>query len=285
MKILLTGANGYIGSLLTMHLKDRYQFIGVDQKDLNLADVPEVYNYFKNQDFDVCFHMAANAQTQACEEQPELTHKINVEAAIEIAKVCKEKSARLIFFSTEQVFNDQDNAPFSELDQPKSVSKYGLHKLEVEEYIQANLTNYVIMRLSWQFGLSSTYIKASPGIVKNVMNAMFFRIPTNFTLYEYRGMTYAYNLVKNFDKLLNMPSGILHFSSINQRTTYDSARYIATKLGYEDSEVEKYILADPARYADKPRDYRLANEKALSLGFELTSFEDDVDNCLKDFGY
>ncbi len=284
-KVLLTGANGYIGSLFREYLKGEYEFICVEQKDLDLSDVESVYPYFNKFDFDICFHMAANAQTAACEEQPELTNKINVLSAIEIAKVCKEKNARLVFFSTEQVFNNQDNAPFKEDDTPKTISKYGMHKLSVEQFITENLTDYVIMRLSWQFGLSSKNIIASPGIVKNVMNAMFYRKPTKFTKYEYRGMTYAYNLVKNFDKLVNMPTGFIHFSSINNLTTYESAQYVAKRLGFSDEEINSYILPDLERYADNPRDYRLDNSKALELGFELSTFEEDVDTCLKDFGY
>ncbi len=283
MKILLTGANGYVGSLIYESLKDQYEFIRVTRKNVDFSEPQAVEDYLDKLDFEVCLHLAANAQTQACEEQPELTHRINVESAISVAKVCQKKNARLIFFSTEQVFNDQCGAPFKETDTPKTISKYGKHKLEVEEYLLKHQKDYVIVRLSWLFGLSSANIKASPNIIKRVMNAAFLRKPDKFAVYEHRGMTYAYNLVKNFDKLIKAPKGIIHFSSINRLNTYESAKYIAYKLGLEKSKVEKNILPDKHKYADNPRDYRLDNSKALELGFDLTTFEEDVDTCLKDF--
>jgi len=285
MKILLTGSTGYLGSLIRTYLSNQYDFICPKRNDLDLYNPESAYDYLMPQEFAAVFHMAANGQTKDCEEKPELTQRLNTLSTIEIAKICKEKNAKLVFFSTEQVFNGQVGAPFSEEQQPKSITNYGQQKIEAEEYISANLDNYLIMRLSWQFGLSSKDIKASPNIVANVINALFHKKPTLFTAHENRCMTYAYNLVRNFDKILDCQNGILHFSSKNTLTTYEAAKYIAGQLGFSADEIDKYIKPDLQRYQDRPRDYRLDNSKALSLGFELTTFENDVAECLSDFAY
>jgi len=98
-------------------------------------------------------------------------------------------------------------------------------------------------------------------------------------------MTYAYNLVESFSAILNSPSGIVHFASNNTMTTYESAKYIAQQLNFPQEDIDKYILPDLKRYNDNPRDYRLDNTKALSLGYQLQSFEEDVKQCLSDFAY
>lgn len=68
-----------------------------------------------------------------CEENPELAQKINVESTKAIVDVCKERNAKLIFCSTEQVFNGkEDHGPFSEEEQPKSVTVYGKTRSSVK---------------------------------------------------------------------------------------------------------------------------------------------------------
>ena len=285
MKILLTGSSGYLGSLFKIYLKDQHQFITFTRQDIDLYHPELIKDFFEPLDFDVCLHLAANAQTKACEDSPELTSKINLESTVELAKVAKNKNARFIFFSSEQVFNAQSNAPFTEETPPLSISVYGQQKIAGEKYIIENLQNYLIVRLSWMFGLSSYNIKASPNIIKNVINALLYQKPTKFTVNEHRGMTYARQLVENFENLLQCPSGILHFSSNNSFNTYESACFIASELGLTLNQIEKYILPDLDKYADNPRDYRLSNKKALQLGFTLGDFSSDVRSCLQDFAY
>ncbi|MGB4985810.1 MAG: sugar nucleotide-binding protein [Erysipelotrichaceae bacterium] len=282
-KIVVTGSNGYIASLVMDVNKDKISFIPLYRKDVDLSNPFAVREYFSTLDFDVCFHTAANATTKICEEQPELTHRINVESSIAIADICKAKKAKLIFISTEQVFNNQDGAPFTEDSIPNSVSVYGNHKIEVEEYLKANNDDYVILRFSWMMGLSYPQVKESPNIVRNVLNAISKGCPTKFTVNECRGMTYAYNFALNFDRIIDLPTGIYHYSNINNMSTYESACYVANKLGC--TNVDKYILPDYDRYAEHFRDYRLDSTKLNDLGIITTTFEDDVDQLLKDFGF
>lgn len=285
MKILMTGGSGYIGSLLKQELKDQYEFISVSSKDLDLSKPDMVAAYFDPLDFDVCLHLAAKAQTKICEEQPDYTRLINVDSAIEMAKVCQAKKARMVFFSTEQVFNKQEPAPFKEEDSPKSSTHYGQHKIAVEEYLQGYQDDYLILRLSWQFGLSSKNIKASPNLVKNVINALLYQNPTFFTVNEHRSMTYAYHLVESFPAILSCPKGIVHFASTTDLTTYECALAVAKQLNANQEAISKYILADHKRYQEAPRDYRLDNKKARDLGFSLADFSDDLKQCLEDFDW
>ncbi|MCF0111026.1 MAG: sugar nucleotide-binding protein [Erysipelotrichaceae bacterium] len=285
MKIAVTGATGYIASLV-MSMNPQIEWVPVGRKDLDLSNPEAVYDYFTKLDFDAVFHCAAMAQTADCENYPELTHRINVESAIEIGKVCKEKNARFVFISTEQVFNGvSEHGPFAEDHPVCSVTKYGNHKVECEQWINENLDNFLILRFSWMLGMGMPGVRVSPNIIKNVMNAMLYQKPTKFTVNEMRGMTYAKHLGAQFGKMMELPSGTYHVTNVNRNNTYESAKIVAGKLGFTPEQTDAYILPDTDRYADRFRDYTMDNSKLASYGITFGTFEEDVDECLRDFGW
>lgn len=285
-KIVVTGANGYLASLVMKTNAGKYEFIPVTRKDVDLSEPTKVKEYFESLEFDVVLHTAADATTAHCEETPELTHRINTESTIAIADVCKAKGKRFMFLSTEQCFNGKTvEGPFKEEDELVAVTNYGKQKKEADEYVQANIDDYVMLRLSWMMGLDMPGIKASPNIIKNVTTALTKEKPTLFTVNEVRGMTYMANLANQFDKLVELPTGVYHFTSTNNLNTYEAAKLVAKKFGASDETIAKIILPNTERYKDRFRDYRLDNTKIKANGIELGTFEEDVEACLKDFGW
>lgn len=285
-KIAITGANGYIASLIQKCNRDRFMFIPITRKDVALDDPQAVKQYFEKLDFDMVVHTAANATTADCENQPEMTHRINTQSTMMIADMCKAKNKRFVFFGTEQSFNGQTKeGPFKEEDELLSVTNYGLQKAEADVYVQNNLEDYIVLRLSWMMGMSMPGIKTSPNIIKNVMDAVLLEKPTLFTVNEVRGMTYAQHLADHFEKIVSLESGVYHFSNVNANNTYESAKIVARKLGVSEAKIETLILPNTERYADRFRDYRLDNRKIVACGIPLTTFEEDVERCLRDFGW
>lgn len=285
-KIVITGGNGFIASLVKEAIKNQYEVCSLSRKDLDLSDIEAVKEWFTSHEYDYVFHTGAMAQTADCENYPELTHRINVDCTKIIGECCKNKQARLIFISTEQCFNGKTvEGPFDEASEPCAITAYGKHKIECEQFITAQLSDYVILRFSWMFGMNRPGIKASPNIVRNVMNAVFYQNPTKFTVNEIRGMTYAQKFADVFTKIMELPSGIYHISDVNTHNTYESAKIIAAKLGFQPEQIDAYILPNHERYADRFRDYRLNANKCKELGIDFGTFEENVDACLKDFGW
>lgn len=285
-KILVTGANGYLASYIRKENQDAFEWIFMTRKDADLNDPESVEAFLKAQDFELCFHTAANATTAVCEENPEMAHRINVESTQKVIDACKRNKARLIFCGTEQSFNGkEEHGPFKEEDSLKAVTVYGQNKMECEKMIQEQLEDYIILRYTWMMGLSFDGIKASPSIVKNVMNALLHQKPTLFTCNEKRGMTYAKYLAKQFKQISELETGIYHVAASNDKTTYESAVYIAKELGASPEAIEKYILPNTERYSDRFRDYRLDASKLASKGITFGTFESNVDELLKDFGW
>ncbi|MBP3850968.1 MAG: sugar nucleotide-binding protein [Erysipelotrichaceae bacterium] len=284
--ILVTGANGYLASYIRKKNIDSFQWICMTRKDADLSQPEQVRAFAESQDFDICFHTAANATTAICEQQPELAHKINVESTKAIVDVCKEKGARLIFCGTEQSFNGKTSeGPFTEEDSLQSVTVYGQNKIECEQYIQKELSDYIILRYSWMMGLSFDGIKASPSIVKNVMTALLHQKPTLFTCNEKRGFTYAKKLAEQFQKITELETGIYHVSSSYDKSTYEAAVYTAEQLGASKQAIEQYILPNHERYADRFRDYRLNADKLAKHGITFGTFEENLEELLTDFGW
>lgn len=291
-RMAITGANGYLASLVQHYNADKFEFVRVSRSDVNYSDPASVRAHFESLDFDLVFHTAANATTADCENDPAGTHLVNCDAAIAIAEVCKSRGKRMLFISTEQLFNGKQpdaGAPFSEDEEPCCVTAYGQQKAEVDAWMQQNMDDYVVLRLSWMFGLGMPGVKPSPGILGNVIRALANDTPTLFTANEKRCMTYAQRLAGQFDKICELPSGVYNFASANDLTTYDAAVLVANKLvslGLATPEaVKRCILPNKERYADRFRDFRLSNEKIVAAGIELGTFEADVDACLADFGW
>jgi dTDP-4-dehydrorhamnose reductase len=135
------------------------------------------------------------------------------------------------------------------------------------------------------FGMALPGVKPSPGIVGNVLHALRTNTPAKFTCNERRCMTYAQRLASQFAKVCSLPSGLYHFASSNDLTTFESARLVAMRFGASEDDVERLILPDTERYTDRFRDFRLDARKAQSAGIDLGSFADDVELCLRDFGW
>ena len=285
-RIILTGANGFIASVIRHYNSDRYEFINVTRKQIDFTKPETVTPYLMDQDFDVILHTAANAQTEFCANNPELSHAVNVESALKVAEAAQAKGAKFLFISTEQVFNGKTEAgPFTEEDEVNCVTNYGNQKIEVEQWLNANAKDYVILRLSSMFGMAMPGVKPSSNFLMRAWNAMRTKTPAKFTPNEQRGMTYVMHLAENFDKIIALPDGTYHVSSVNNRTTYELCRWIAEELGYPKEEIDQYILPDNERYADRFRDYRLNADKLKGYSIDFGTVEEDLDRCLKDFGW
>ena len=284
-RILVTGARGYLASLAQLYNAGRYEFARVSHTDVDFRDPAGVERFFREKDFDVCLHMAADATTAHCEQDPEGTHRVNTESAIAIARVCRERGKRVVFISTEQCFNaSSGEAPFSEDDEQASTTRYGQQKMEADAWIREHVDDYLILRFSWMFGLALPGVRPSPNILTNVLSVLRSGEPAAFRVHERRNMTYAQRFAGQLPQILALPSGAYHFASQNGRTTYETARLVAERLGCPAAEVDRLILPDEKTYAERPRDFRLASDKIRAAGIELGTFEEDLELCLRDFG-
>ncbi|MFL0246568.1 SDR family oxidoreductase [Candidatus Clostridium stratigraminis] len=282
-KILVTGASGFLASRFCEYYKGKYNIIALKKNDLDIRDGNKVLEIFKSLKPQYVLHTAAIADTGKCEEDKAASYDINVTGCINIAKACSLVKTKMINLSTEQIFNGNIEAgPYSEETEPIPNTTYGKHKLNAEKEIAKILEEKWILRLTWLFGVPERFRKVNPNILWNVINASINGNKILVPSYEYRGMTYVYDLLKNIEEIMEIPFGTYHTGSENNLTTFDIAEVIVKKLGIS-HRLNEIIIKDDVRYSKQPRDIRITNKKLKKLGINFLNTEEAVSLCIKEF--
>jgi len=151
--ILVTGAAGQLGSDVILELKKRkIEYTGIDIAELDITDTRAVSDFILDKKPQCVIHCAAYTAVDKAEDEYELCFKVNADGTENIAKVCKDIDAEMIYISTDYVFNGEGDEPY-ETDAVKNpVSVYGKSKLAGEEAVLKHLEKHYIVRISWVFG-------------------------------------------------------------------------------------------------------------------------------------
>lgn len=172
MKILVTGSKGQLGHDCINELTGRgHEAIGVDIEEMDITDFSSVDHVIKEVTPDAVIHCAAWTAVDAAEEESnrEKVHLVNAVGTENIAKVCKELNCKMLYISTDYVFDGQGTEPW----QPgckdyKPLNVYGETKLEGELAVAGMLEKYFIVRIAWVFGLNgNNFIKTMLNLGKN----------------------------------------------------------------------------------------------------------------------
>lgn len=271
-KILLTGANGFILSAFYKRYKNEYDIIRTARNkekfvDLDVRDEAQVNHVMNTYKPDIVLHGAGITSTEGCENDKPLAYDVNVNGTVHIANACKGIGARLVFFSTEQVFNGNvESGPYTEEDQPVPNTYYGETKLAAEEAIKEILDDYIIMRLTWMFGFSK-----DPQVGNILTDTIFatedIHVPDN----EFRGMSPVETLLDVFPKIMKLPNGTYHLGSENNKSRYSIVKKILELINKNDIEV---VISNH----QKVRDIRLSMKKVNALGI---NFDETVESITK----
>ncbi|WP_232733548.1 SDR family oxidoreductase [Vibrio sp. HA2012] len=281
-KILITGANGFFGTRFIQLYQNRYAITATDVEQLDITNAEEVSAIFSEVNPDYVIHAAAIAVTDFCNKHPDIAHKVNVQGAVNVAKACKDIGAKLVFISTEQVFNGNEEAgPYSEGDIPAPDTVYGQNKLEAEKELSSILDELWILRFTWMFGLPERNTSINPNVLWNVLQALISGQKMTERRNEYRGLTYIHELIEQFEKIFEIPYGIYHTGAHNQASRYEITQHILTEIG------QKARLGDLLGHNDAPktRDVRLNTSKLAEQGVVFTESKAAITRCLKEFGF
>lgn len=163
MKIVVTGIYGQLGYDVMKVLAERnIEAIGADKKDFDITNYSATNQFIKNIMPDVVIHCSAYTDVNKAEDEQDLCREVNVEGTENIAKVCKEIDAKMIYISTDYVFSgiQESDKPYEIDDRTEPLSIYGKTKLEGENVVKKILKKYFIVRTSWVFGLNgNNFIK------------------------------------------------------------------------------------------------------------------------------
>ncbi|MBQ4164170.1 MAG: sugar nucleotide-binding protein, partial [Turicibacter sp.] len=161
MKVLVTGVKGQLGYDVVKELEKRgHQPIGVDRDEMDLMDNTAIRTFIMDLKPEAIIHCAAYTAVDKAEEEVEVCYQVNAEATKIIAECAKKLDVKLIYISTDYVFDGTKEGEYVETDLPNPINVYGASKLKGEQYVQALLDNYYIVRISWVFGINgNNFIK------------------------------------------------------------------------------------------------------------------------------
>ncbi len=228
MKVLVTGYNGQLGydvvkRLRTLNIESK----GVDVADFNLTNKEEVQTYIRVYNPDVVIHCAAYTAVDRAEDEKELCYAVNVSGTSYIAEVCKELEAKMVYISTDYVFNGEGEEPF-EVDSPVGAkNQYGLTKYQGELKVQQYLTQYFIVRVSWVFGINGN------NFIKTMLHLGKEREELNVIEDQVGSPTYTPDLAKLIvDMIQTDKYGVYHATNEGYCSWYEFTKEIFRQEGY-----------------------------------------------------
>lgn len=152
MRILITGAEGQIGTVLSRHLQTQnIQCLCYGFQDLDITNETKILEVFKTKEFDVVINCAAITNVDDAEAQPDLAYNINAKAVYHLGRLCDEYNKYLLHLSTNYVFDGLKDLAYQEEDLKNPLSVYGKTKAQAEDLLLQHCENFIVLRLSWIF--------------------------------------------------------------------------------------------------------------------------------------
>lgn len=226
MNILVTGANGQLGSeLRRLSMQYNQSITFTDVEELNITDLEAICHCVKEKRIDVIVNCAAYTNVDKAEDDYETTDLLNNKAVENLAIVCKEVNATLIHISTDYVFHGDGNVPCAEILPTNPLGVYGITKLAGEQSIQRIGCNYLIIRTSWLYSsFGNNFVKTMRRLTteRDSLKVVFDQVGTP---------TYAGDLARLIYHIIESnqlsKQGIYHFSNEGVCSWYDFAKEIA----------------------------------------------------------
>jgi len=284
-KILVTGANGQLGSELHAihHDYPHYDFTFATRATLDLSNLCKLEDYFDNNTFDVIINCGAYTAVDKAESEEELANMINHRAVSLLAKIAKKKGIALIHVSTDYVFDGQNYRPYIETDPTKPQGVYGQTKRDGENAIvDIASKNTVIIRTSWvysSFGNNFVKTMLRLGKERDTLGVIFDQVGTP---------TYARDLAKAIldivPQINNTAPEIFHYSNEGAASWYDFAKAIF-ELSNIKCTVNPITTNQYPTPAKRPH-YSLLNKGKIKEEYNLTIayWRDSLRECLKELG-
>lgn len=259
MKLLITGASGFVGSRLASFYKEKYEVWAPTHREFDFTDKDAAWIGVKAFQPDVILHCGAISDVGTCERNPELSMKVNVEGTKNLAECCallREQAARgkvagdirafvgrgaveqpcrgkFISCSSDQVYVRPPRSgesihtyltPWKESDADEPVPLYGKHKLMAEKLSQEILPDTIALRLTWMYGtLTKTEAAAGRRNMEVILReAILQKQPVTLSATDYRAVTDIGEVVRNMEKVWELPGGVYNYGSTASGPIFDT---------------------------------------------------------------
>lgn len=245
MRVTLFGASGLLGQDLVQELKTE-QLAAPSSKDADLRDRARVREVIRDSRPDWILLSAAYTDVDGCESNRDLAFAVNCDGAVNVAEAAREAGSRLMFLSTDYVFDGSRRSPYQTSDVRKPTSVYGESKARAEERLLEILPEVCIVRTSWLFGHGG---KCFPATILKLASTR----PEISVVNDQRGSpTFTRDLASALVQLCRASArGIVHVTNSGDCTWYEFASEIVRESGLTTT-VKPVTTAEFPRPARRP---------------------------------
>lgn len=258
MRIVVTGAGGQLGSDLCRMLAHE-TVIPKDLPDFDLTQT-EIETQIQDARPDVIIHAGAYTDVDGAERTPDLAMTVNRDGTARVARAAARAGARLIYVSTDYVFDGIATVPYSEQDMPNPINAYGMSKWLGEQAVLASGANALVVRTAWLYG------RHGKNFVRSIMRAAQVA-PELRVVSDQRGCpTYAEDLASAIIALMAKDvNGVIHVTNLGDCTWHEFAEVIVREMGLA-IPVTPISTDEAGRIAKRPPFSVLNQDRLVSLG-------------------
>jgi dTDP-4-dehydrorhamnose reductase len=278
MKVLVTGFTGQLGyDVVREGTKRGINMLGVGREDLDITKEAEVHHYVQKLNPDAIIHCAAYTAVDKAEDDKETCWNVNVIGTKNIATAAKKANAKLMYISTDYVFDGKGKEPFIETDFPSPVGYYGITKYEGEKIVKDILGECFIVRISWVFGINGN------NFIKTMLGLSETRNELNVVGDQYGSPTYTFDLARLLiDMIQTEKYGVYHASNEGFCTWAEFATEIFQQAN-KDVTVNSISTEEYPTRAVRPKNSRMSKQKLIDNGFDpLPKWQDALKHYLNE---
>ena len=293
MRLLVTGASGFLGWNLVRLLPEDFQLTGTycrnqmastgaDTLRLDITDSASISQALQDKEFDVLVHAAALTSPDVCEKDPERALKTNVDGTAHLARWARDAGVLFVYISTDLIF-DGRKGWYRETDPPNPLNTYGRSKLRGEEAVQALCRDWIILRPSifygWGTGASRSFVD---WLLQNWQKGQKIGLFRD----QYRTFLYVGDFARGLKVLLarRIRNEIFHIGGRDRLSRVDFGERFARQFGFSTDLIEPISIRDLSNYAARGLDCSLNTDRLEQLGFRPGTLHEGLDAMKEDPG-
>lgn len=279
MRVLVTGVKGQLGYDVMNELKKQgLTGIGVDVDEMDITDAEACRRVITEAKPDAVIHCAAYTAVDAAEQNMELCRKVNADGTRNIAEVCKGLDIKMMYISTDYVFNGQGTRPWEPDDHREPLNAYGQSKYEGELAVEELVKKFFIVRIAWVFGVNGK------NFIKTMLRVGKERGAVSVVDDQIGSPTYTYDLARLLvDMIQSDKYGRYHATNEGLCSWYEFACEIFRQAGMDEVKVTPVDSSAFPVKAKRPSNSRLNKDKLTENGFErLPAWQDALGRYLEE---
>ena len=283
MRVLVTGVKGQLGHDVVNEMEKRgLTPVGVDLAEMDITDKEACGRVITEANVEAVIHCAAYTAVDAAEDNVDVCMKVNAGGTRNIAEVCKKLGIKMMYISTDYVFDGQGTAPWKpDCKDYKPLNVYGQTKLEGELAVSRTLEKYFIVRIAWVFGLNGK------NFIKTMLNVGKTHDTVRVVNDQIGTPTYTLDLARLLIDM-NETDKYGYYHATNEGgyiSWYDFTKEIYRQAGYTTQVVPVTTAEYGLSKAARPFNSRLDKSKLVEAGFTpLPTWQDALRRYLREIG-